>query len=98
MNSKIKRENKLIHQIAERFLLLAEQQGVIGVDLLDVMMSISVCHKGACPLDLEKLLQADDFNLCHDVLGIIRHLDPKTRTLKDCFLPRCAYYQGKPKR
>lgn len=91
MNSKIKRENKLIHQISERFWGLAERQGMPAVELLDIILSISTCHRWACPLDLGKLLQADDFNFMHDVLGIIRHLDPETRTLKNFFLPRCAY-------
>jgi hypothetical protein len=43
-----------------------------------------------CPLDLFALLQADEANFAHDVFGIYRHLDRKTKKLTDCFTPRYA--------
>ena len=50
-------------------------------------MDISGCHLSN-PLDLDKLLDADDFNFMHDVLGIMKHIDRKTGELRDFFLPR----------
>lgn len=40
------------------------------------------------PLDLERLLAADDFNFIHDVYGIARHIDRETGELGGCFSPR----------
>lgn len=39
-------------------------------------------------LRLKELLEADDFNLIHDVLGMVRNFDFKTNKLINCFLPR----------
>lgn len=55
-----------------------------------VEMDISAAHCNGCPMDLQKLLDADDFNFAHDVLGIRKHLDRETGKLRDCFLPRFA--------
>jgi hypothetical protein len=42
------------------------------------------------PLDLDKLLTADDFNFSHDVFGIARHINRRTGEIEDFFVPRCA--------
>ena len=55
-----------------------------------VEMDVIAVNANGCPLDLQKLLDADDFNFAHDVDGIYWHLDRNTGKLKDCFLPRCA--------
>ena len=52
-------------------------------------MDISATHN-SCPLKLDELLAADDFNFAHDVFGIFRHINRKTGELRDCFLPRYA--------
>lgn len=57
---------------------------------LTVEMSILACHLNGCPLDLDKLLRADDFTFVHDVCGIDRHVSRDTGRLENCFLPRCA--------
>lgn len=44
----------------------------------------------ATPLDLDRLLAADDFNFAHDVFGIRRHLNRATFQLENCFEPRCG--------
>lgn len=61
-------------------------------------MDLAAVHANGCPLDLEKLLAADDFNFAHDVFGIYRHLDrdgksPTGGKLLDLFLPRTARRQ-----
>lgn len=52
-------------------------------------MNLAACHV-TCPLDLEKLANADDFTLAHDVFGIDAHMDRETGHLTDLFRPRCA--------
>lgn len=54
---------------------------------IDILMSISTAHIKT-PLKLKELLNASDFDLVHDVAGIIKHVDHKTGELKNCFLPR----------
>lgn len=55
---------------------------------LELRMDITACHCNDSPLDLDKILIADDFNLMHDVIGIFNHMDRKTGKLTDHFLPR----------
>lgn len=52
------------------------------------VMDLVACHGSGCPLDLDRLLEASDFDLAHDVAGITRHIDRETGELRDCFLPR----------
>lgn len=53
-------------------------------------MDLIACHNHGCKLDLQALVDADDFDFSHDVYGINRHLNRKTGELTDCFLPRFA--------
>jgi hypothetical protein len=74
----------VIAQIADRALGL----GVPGWAKLDFAMDITACHANGNPLRLQALLDADDFNFMHDVLGIRRHLDRDTGRLLNHFSPR----------
>lgn len=56
---------------------------------LDMIMDIEAAHEN-CPLDLEKLLNADDPNFYHDIIGIFKNLDRKSKILENCFVPRMA--------
>ncbi len=78
-----------IREITTRAMTLSHQFNV-NVEELALNMDITACHANGCPLDLQKLLAADDFNFTHDVFGISRHLNRKTGQLEDCFVPRCA--------
>ena len=84
-----RREAILIAEIADRAVEKAAELG-LEVDKHDVIMAVSLVHHGDCPLDLESLRTAPDFDFAHDVFGILKHLDPKLMELTDCFLPRCA--------
>lgn len=53
-------------------------------------MDITATHLNGCPLQLQKFLDADDFNFAHDLVGIVNHMDRSTGQLIRCFLPRCA--------
>lgn len=86
---KTETERNLISQIAKRGVELYSQNS-IEADEIDVMMDLTACHLNGCPLDLEKLSQADDFNLIHDLIGINQNISHKTGKLKNCFLPRSA--------
>lgn len=78
---------ELIGKIAKR----AEDMGLLFFDRLSLIMDLE-CADEQFDLELEKLLTADDVNFAHDVCGIQRHLDRKTRTMQDCFFPRYAKY------
>ena len=58
-------------------------------DKLDLMMDIDATNEN-CPLRLKELLDADDFNFYHDLIGIGNNLNRKTKKLENCFLPRFA--------
>lgn len=62
---------------------------------LDIRMDLCAVQNSSTPLDLSRLLAADDFNFAHDIFGIARHLDRRDDSatrgeLTDCFLPRFA--------
>jgi hypothetical protein len=66
----------------------AVQMGIYD-DPLDVEMDISATH-AHCPLRLEELRDADNFNFGHDMAGIQQHLNRQTGKLEGFFLPRFA--------
>ena len=58
------------------------------LDFLDTQMDICATHANGCTLRLKDLLDADDFNFGHDIIGIYNHIDRETGKLVNCFLPR----------
>jgi len=90
-------EAELILKIAKR----AKELGIVSnpksgkkdvraYSLMDCDMDITACHLNGNPLDLNKLIAADDFNFSHDVCGIANCLDRETGKLTKCFVPRCS--------
>ena len=75
-------------RIVQRADALARKHGQQPIPQL--IMDLTACHLNGTPLDLDRLLAADDFNFTHDVWGIHRHIDRTTGRLRDCFLPRFA--------
>lgn len=59
-------------------------------------MNIIACHLNGCPIDLQRLLDADDFNFQHDIIGIDRHIDRDTGRLLHHFRPRFAARETMP--
>ena len=57
------------------------------LDRLSIMMDLEAVHAYS-PLRLLDLLNADKANFFHDILGIRRHLNRKTKRLENCFIPR----------
>ena len=76
-------EYAIVKKIVER----AKTYG-IEFDEVDMQMDLVACHMNGCPLRLQALLEADDFNVAHDVVGIANHMNRETGKLERCFLPR----------
>lgn len=80
-------EYDLISKVANRaFRAFRFQKGGIA---LNWVMDIEAAHQ-TCPLRLQDLLDADDFNFGHDLLGIRENIDRNTGELMNCFRPRFA--------
>lgn len=78
-------ERETIRKIAER----AVNSSLSSYSsALDIEMDVTAVHANGCPLKLDELLAADDFNFLHDIYGIRRHLDRETGQLQNCFMPR----------
>lgn len=58
-------------------------------DKLDMMLDMEFANRD-CPLKLQELLDAEEFNFWHDILGIYKNLNRKTKKLENCFMPRYA--------
>lgn len=82
-------DTELCFQIADRAVALAKKAG-FKYAKLDALMDVKACHLNGNPLDLQKLLGADDFNFAHDVFGIRQNLNRDTGELENCFSPRCS--------
>jgi hypothetical protein len=82
-------EQKAIVAIAERAVNLAKECGVEYAKI-DCIMDLTATHSNGTPLDLDRLLKADNFNFSHDVFGIRNHIDRETGKLTDFFQPRTA--------
>jgi hypothetical protein len=80
-------ERALVRKIARRarVIYLAAR---VDRSAADIEMDLVATHANGNPMDFEKLLDADDFNLMHDVGGIGRHLNRETGELEDFFSPR----------
>lgn len=70
-------------KVAER----AENMGIYSGERFSLLMDIEHADK-VFNLRLEDLLNADDENFTHDVLGIVNHIDRNNPTDFDFFVPR----------
>ena len=84
-------DGDLIQAIVERAMQLGSPRHPNGGSYkMTLTMDITACHANGCPLRLQSLLDADDFNFAHDVFGISQHMDRTTGQLDGRFLPRFA--------
>lgn len=86
-----KRDAVLLAQIVDRAIMLAREAHV-SPGRINLLIGLMMAHRHT-PLALDLLLHAGDVDFAHDVFGIMRHLDPKTGALRDCFVPRTARFQ-----
>jgi hypothetical protein len=77
-------ETQTIEAIARRFIKLHP------VDQITVEMCLMATHMNGCPLRLDHLLAARDFDFLHDLYGIHRHLNRETGKLDSFFIPKFA--------
>lgn len=80
-----KQEFETIVKIAER----AEDMGISAGQRITLIMDLENAHKDV-GLNLQELLEADELNFAHDVMGIQAHMNRGTGKLEDFFLPRYA--------
>uniref|UniRef100_A0A6M3JLK6 DUF6874 domain-containing protein n=1 Tax=viral metagenome TaxID=1070528 RepID=A0A6M3JLK6_9ZZZZ len=83
-------DTRIISACAGRFAEILKSRGIKAPPQMDIAMDLTACHLNGCPLDLQRLLAAEDFDFSHDVVGIRNHIDRRTGTLRDCFVPRMA--------
>lgn len=77
-----KEDSALVSAIVDRAAAMQK------IDRMAMHMDLTACHANGCPMDFQRLLDADNFNFSHDVAGINRHINRETGKLEDCFLPR----------
>ncbi len=77
-----KHDQIIISKIADRAALFGNMSKNV------VMMDITACHLNGCPLRLFDLLNANQGNFFHDIIGINEHINRETGKLQDLFLPR----------
>lgn len=78
-----KAETQIITRIAQRAVYLNPEY-----NFMTAQMDVTACHANGNPLDLERLLAAEDFDFAHDVFGIARNINRETGKLENFFVPR----------
>lgn len=74
-----------ITKIVER----ADKLELLKSDRLNFMIDMEVATE-TFNLDLERMLEADNQNFAHDVVGIQNHINRETKEFEGLFLPRFA--------
>ncbi|MED1228437.1 hypothetical protein P4T89_13015 [Bacillus nakamurai] len=69
----------------------AEEKNLLMFDRMSLIMDLK-CVNEEFNLRLEDLLNADDFNFSHDILGIQNNLNREERKMENLFVPRFATY------
>lgn len=77
---------ELISKIVDRAYELARQVGY-NYRRQNLLMDITVAHAGS-PLRLKELLDADELDFWHDIVGILAYLDRQTGKMRCHFVPR----------
>ena len=80
-------ELKAIERIATRAARMAADMG-IDYDYRVAFMDMKGAHFNGCPLDLDGLANASDYEFSHDVFGIRQHTDRNIGVLSELFKPR----------
>lgn len=78
-------EYQLMQSIAER----ASAKNLMQSDQVSLIMDLSVAHE-SYNLRLNELLNADNFNFSHDIVGIQQNIDRVNSKMLGRFIPRYA--------
>ena len=57
---------------------------------MTLYMDLEHCHTKGCPLDFERLINFNDGDFLHDIVGIRKNINRETGEIENCFLPRCS--------
>ena len=85
-------EHDLVEKIGARAQRMDKEAGG-RTEAIQFQISVAAAHLNGCPLRLQALLNADDFNFAHDVFGLHRHVSRETGEVEGFFLPRFAAKQ-----
>lgn len=80
-----KAEFEKMVKICER----AEALDIAPAERITLIMDLDNTHQ-SIGLNLDALLEADDLDFSHDIVGIRNHMNRQTKELDDCFVPRYA--------
>lgn len=80
-------DDELIQKIVSR---ARRNHPFLVPDALALEMDLAACHQYGCRLELQRLLDADDWSFVHDIGGIQLHIDRKSGQLLRFFRPRFA--------
>lgn len=86
-NSLDMKKLNLIQRISTRAVRMHKKLTGEKISRIQIALDIHQCHK-KYPLDLTRLLKAEQHAFEQDVFGIKRHLDRKTGELGGDFLPK----------
>jgi hypothetical protein len=87
-----KRKNlRKMADVAARYEAICIVKGIKADDRTSTLMDLTTAEDQFL-MNWDKLLDFDEFNFCHDVFGIKRHIDRSNYPghIGGCFLPRCA--------
>lgn len=79
------KDTETIHQIVAR----AKGKNLVGNSPVSLEMDLH-CANDEFNLRLDELLEADDFNFSHDIVGIQNNLDREQCKMTNLFVPRYA--------
>lgn len=80
-----KEQIELIVLIAKR----AEKMELMAFERMSLIMDLQTAHE-EFNLRLQELLDADDYNFAHDIVGIQNNINRLERKMKNIFVPRYA--------
>lgn len=84
-------ESQIVSKIVDRYQESHYELGIPKVyqrPRMDLIMDIEATHCNGNPLKLRELLESENFNFLHDMIGIQRNLNRQTGKLENCFVPR----------
>lgn len=67
----------------------AEKLDLLAFDKLSLIMDLT-CADNEFDMRLEDLLEADEYNFSHDIVGIQNNLNRQELKMENCFVPRYA--------
>ena len=79
----------LMSKIADRALPMYHEAIAGSIEKIDVVMDLEYVNRES-PLNLLQLLEFDAVDFAHDMFGIYENFNRNTKSMMNCFSPRCA--------